>query len=564
MHRVHARRAARRTSAIGFLTPPDPRTIGVMARGRQLITGNYLFSGIFIEGSHLSIWDIADKHPETANEIHGAAWMDDLVAVGDDKARSRAQTWVYDWINRYGDGRSAGWTPHVTGRRLIHWISHGPFILRGQDTPATDQFMQTLAQQTLFLAARWHTVPRGLARFEALSGMIYAGSTLAQMDVHVAPAVTALAATCANEISPGGAIATRNPEELLEILVLLNLAMQSLINAQQKIPREIPEAIEHIVPTLRALRHADGSLTRFHGGGSGLEGRLDQAFADSAVRSAPDTGLHMGFAKQTGGRTSLIVDAAAPPIGTASANGHASTLGFELASGRRPIIVNSGSGARFGREWRRASRATPSHSTLGIEGVSSSQLNPKGKWLLETPSMVRFNASTANGIRQLEMSHNGYQSNHGLTHARILKLAIDGRQLTCEDLLTTLDDTDNARFDTIRGDEGIPYNIRFHLHPDVAATREEESIYLALKSGETWVFSHDGAAELSITPSVYLENGRLRPLGTHQVVLSGRAMSYATRVRWSLAKAQDTPTAVRDLVQTDRADDVEYTPGDFE
>ena len=54
---------------------------------------------------------------------------------------------------------------------------------------------------------------------------------------------------------------------------------------------------------------------------------------------------------------------------------------------------------------------------------------------------------------------------------------------------------------------------------------------MALKSGEIWVFRHDGSGELSLEPSVYLENGRLKPRPSKQVVLSGRAMAYATRVR---------------------------------
>ncbi|PRY75982.1 putative heparinase superfamily protein [Yoonia maritima] len=564
MNRVHARRAAFSDVTPSFVTPPEPRTIGAVGRGRQLITGNFLFSGLFVEGPNLSIWDIAHDNPDVMNEIHGSAWMDDLVAVGDEKARTRAQTWVYDWIKRYGNGRSAGWEPSVTGRRLTRFINHGPFILRGQDQPATDQFMRSLGQQTLFLSRRWVAAPHGLARFETLAGLIYAGLMLSGMDRHVDSAVKALAAECASQISSDGAIATRNPEELLEILTLLNLAAQTLTYAKRRIPRSIVQAIDTTVPTLRALRHSDGSLTRFHGGGSGLEGWLDQAFADSGVRTAPDVGLHMGFAKLTGGRTSLIIDASPPPTGAASLKGHASTLGFELNSGRRPIIVNSGSGARFGAEWRRASRATASHSTLGLDGVSSSRLNTDNAELSETPDTVRYNAPIVEGGRCAELSHNGYQTGHGLTHARILQLSIDGRQLTCEDLLTTLDDTDDAKFDAARGTDGVGYKIRFHLHPDVTATLDHQNVFLALKSGETWVFTHDGAAELSIIPSVYLQNGRLRPLGTHQVVLSGRAMSYATRVRWSLAKAQDTPTALRDLVQTDLVDDVEYTPGDFE
>lgn len=74
---------------------------------------------------------------------------------------------------------------------------------------------------------------------------------------------------------------------------------------------------------------------------------------------------------------------------------------------------------------------------------------------------------------------------------------------------------------------------------------------MALRSGEIWVFRFEGRCDLALEPSVYLEKGRLRPRATKQIVLSARAMEYATRVRWSLAKAQETAVAVRDLVQDD-------------
>ena len=45
-------------------------------------------------------------------------------------------------------------------------------------------------------------------------------------------------------------------------------------------------AIERIAPTLRALRHSDGTLARFHGGGPGREGQLDQALAASGIRAS--------------------------------------------------------------------------------------------------------------------------------------------------------------------------------------------------------------------------------------------------------------------------------------
>jgi hypothetical protein len=78
------------------------------------------------------------------------------------------------------------------------------------------------------------------------------------------------------------------------------------------------------------------------------------------------------------------------------------------------------------------------------------------------------------------------------------------------------------------------------------------AVSLALKSGELWIFRAEGDAVLSLDPSVYLEKSRLSPRATKQVVLTGRVMDYATKVSWSLAKAQDTPSHLRDFEMEDR------------
>ena len=157
------------------------------------------------------------------------------------------------------------------------------------------------------------------------------------------------------------------------------------------------------------------------------------------------------------------------------------------------------------------------------------------------------------GIR-FEGGHDGYTASHGLTHARSLDLSFDGRGVAGEDMLLTLNDTDRRRFDKALDAvtlQGVTYEIRFHLHPDVDASLDMggAAVSMALKSGEIWVFRTDGTVKLSLEPSVYLEKNRLKPRATKQIVLSGRVMEYATRTRWSLAKAQETPIGVRDLVQ---------------
>ena len=48
VNRVYARLAVRSKAAKGFVSQPEPRTIGSFARGRQLVAGNCLLLGLLL------------------------------------------------------------------------------------------------------------------------------------------------------------------------------------------------------------------------------------------------------------------------------------------------------------------------------------------------------------------------------------------------------------------------------------------------------------------------------------------------------------------------------------
>ncbi|MEM5520498.1 heparinase II/III family protein [Sulfitobacter sp. AS59] len=567
LNRWHARAAAKmNVQAKGFVSSPEPRTIGSFARGRQLIAGNLLFSGTLIQAPDaVSLWDVAIPDQEFAEELHGFAWLDDLAAVGDLKARETAQRWLWGWIDQFGKGRGIGWTPDLTGRRLIRWINHALFMLRGVEQDESDAFYRSLAGQTYFLSRRWQAAAPGLPRFEALTGLIYAALSLEGLEHLADPAIKALARECDARIDEQGGLPTRNPEELLQVFMLLSWAAAALSDAGRGTPKAHMAAIERIAPTLRTLRHSDGSLARFHGGGRGAEGWLDHALSTAKIKTRQPDGLSMGYARLSAGRTSVIIDASTPPSGAESMNAHASALAFELTSGRRPLIVNCGSGASFGAEWRRAGRATPSHSTLSLGGYSSARLADPDRHtgqeaLIEAPTYVPVEIEAVGDGTKFQGGHNGYVPGFGLTHARTIELTYDGRAVAGEDMLLAMKDSEKRQFDREMDAvklKGIPFEIRFHLHPDVDATLDlgGAAISMAQKSGEIWVFRHDGTHKLSLEPSVYLERNRLRPRASLQILLAGRATAYATRVRWSLSKAQETAIGVRDLSLDDPYDD---------
>lgn len=567
-NRLAARRSARAPAAGGFTSQPEPRTIGFYARGRQLTAGNFLLGGHMVE-THQP-WDIEPPSPGFAAELHGFGWLDHMAAAGDREARTAAQGWVTDWIARYGRGHGPGWVPDLTGRRVIRWINHALFLTAGRDGTENAPFFAALGAQTAFLSRRWQAAPPGLARFEAVTGLLYAGLSLIGMAHHIPAATGALASACTRDIDADGAIPGRNPEELLEIFTLLSWAVQALSDAGKEAPPALNAAIARTAPVLRSLRHTDGGLARFHGGGRGMEGRLDHALAITGNTATARQRRAMGYARLDGGRTSVIVDAAQPPGGTASTRAHASALAFELTSNRRALVVNCGSGLSFGPEWEKAGRATLSHSTLSIDGFSSARFarvarpDEGAPPLLDGPRSVTCHISHERYATAILLSQDGYVRTHGLTHIRNLDLSADGRALLGEDTLAALDPAHRRRFDQVLSAsklQGIPYALRFHLHPDADASLDMNgsAVSVALPSGEIWVFRFDGPGKLSLEPSVYLESGRLAPRPCRQIVIRALILDHTSQINWTLAKAQDTPLAIRD---TGRDDDLTF-PGDL-
>ncbi|WP_374291038.1 heparinase II/III family protein [Paenirhodobacter enshiensis] len=553
------RRALRAAAPVpsGFVTEPAPRSIGLFARGRQLMAGRFPYEGCTIEAPDTAPWDLSETDPAFVTAMQSFVWLDDLAAVAERPARARAQDWAFDWIARQGMGEGPGWTPEIAGRRLLRQINHGAFLLAGRTRAEAEAFFTTLGRQVQFLSRRWSSVPAGTGRLGALCGMVCATAMLRGLEGQTDSALAALATECDTLVGADGGIASRNPEELLETLGLL-VDTASTLKSVTRTPAEgISNAIARIVPTLRLLRMPDGGLARFHGGGCGAPGRLDAVLTASEVRTpAPDEPA-MGFVRLQAAGTALVVDAAAPPAGAASARAHASTLAFEMTSGRRPLVVNCGAGESFGPDWALAGRASACQSTLSLEGYSSSRFGRAHKTgagpeslLTETPDEV-WTRPEDPPRRHALFGHDGYRATHGLTHLRELSLTPDGDGLHGTDTIGAMSPVDTKLTEAVldrAGIRGIPYQLRFHLHPDVDATLDMGgwAVSMALKSGEIWIFRFDGQVDLTLAPSVWLEKGQPGPRATRQIVLSGRLLEPSQQISWTFEKAQVTPAPIRD------------------
>jgi len=577
------RRVLRRSQpATGFRLEPEPWALGQFARGRQIAAGSFHLAGALVE-TH-EPWQVSPPGPAFAAALQGWGWLDHLAAFGDPAARSEARRWLDGWIAAPLDGPGAGalpaWAPDLAGRRLLRWVIHARFLTAGAHPQAQGRFLAALGAHVGFLAHAAGRARPGLPRIEALTGWLIGALTLGGCEDQVPPALAALTEAAAALIAEDGAIPARNPEALLEVFVHLVWAQAALGAAEAPVPAPLEAALARATRAIRALRHADGALARFHGGGSGPEGLADRALAAAgpALRARPAAA--MGFARLEGGRTTLIVDAAPPPAGAAATVAHASTLAFELTSGRRPLIVSSGPGQGFGADWALAARATSSHSTLALDGVSSARIaagaglraGVRGRAdpaaMVAGPRRVTLHRSDERDAATLLLSHDGWVETHGLTHSRSLQLSADGRSLLASDELAALAPADQARLAQVLsglGGRGLGFALRFHLHPeaDPSVDMQGRAVSVGLPSGEVWVFRFEatqgGPVSLALEPSVWLEPDRRAPRPCRQIVLRGALRDPGLRINWTLAKGQDTPLAIRDI----EAQQGDALPADF-
>jgi uncharacterized heparinase superfamily protein len=480
-------------------------------------------------------------------QLHGMSWLDDLFATED--AETVAAPWVSDWIARFGTGAGPGWMPALVGRRLLRWIDRGAALQDAMDPAERRAFLAACYAHAAMLASGWSEAPGGLPRVEALAGRTLATLSLEGLEERRRGAIDALDALLAEELDRSGGLAVRNPEALLETAALTARVLDAMEADGEPVPPGLADADSRMRAALLTLRHSDGALPRFQGGGRGRPERIGRVIPAPAPDTIGDGGRQaMGFARLAAAGVSVIVDAARPPAGEVSGSAHASTLAFEMSSGDHPLIVNCGPGGAFGPDWHRAGRLTASHSVLTVEDRSSAAIGApialgtrRIAPLVAGPERVTAQLGRGRGATTLALAHDGYAASHGLTHLRRLQLSSDGRSLLGEDALRADGVAAKERFEDASaeaGGRGIPFAIRFHLHPAAEAALDMggRAISIALPTGEIWLLRTRSAVATRIEESVHLEPSAARPVAASQVVLSDRCVKYAATVDWSLTR----------------------------
>lgn len=569
---VYARMPSDTVTADGIRIVAEPNSIGSADRGRKILEGKLPFRSEEHPIPAGGIWKTEGKNRRLLSWIHGFTWLDDLAAIRDGAAIKLSKAGTLEWIRRFHAGNGPGWTADIAARRLIRWVGHSQLLMTGWTEKERDVFASAIFKNARFVERRWKSLPRGIRRFEALAGMIYADSMFPSRESSLRMASESIAQEAKRMIGGQGEIQSRNPEELLQTATLLSWSGTVLVDAGIAPSADLVNAVKRAAMVLRAVRHTTGPLARFQGGGAGPTGYLDRILAESGERYVPLGQLSMGYSRLSARGASIVADAAAPNSGKGSESSHASTLAFELLADGCPIVVNRGSMHGPAGDRGIELRETRSSSTIEVDGSSSSRFARPGmtvgsrdRMLLTAPRNVRIEQLPGVDGQTLIASHDGYVPRLGLTHMRRMDLAEDGGRLWGEDTIWARSKEDRDLCSNVlkkRNHGQIALAARFHIHPETKIVDSGSTVRLKTGSGDHWDFRFDGEAELKIAPSEYMDEASGKARNSNQIMLESSISAPSGQLRWRFKRIDIPKTTTLTVGSADEKSAIRRRPAD--
>lgn len=422
-------------AATGAWTLPARRAPSLITANRVRFLNReaaLLPSGGWNDGTHAKLW------------LYNLHYFDDLNADSAETRRAWHEALIARWIAENPAGTGNGWEPYPLSMRIVNWTK---WLAGG--APATGAMRASLAVQARFLEQdiEWHLLGNHLfanAKALVLAGLLHEG---AEADRWRSKGLAILARELPEQVLPDGGNFERSPM----YHALMTEDLLDLVNMAARFPGLVPDetvatwraAVARMLAWLAGMSHPDGGIALFNDAAFGIapagtELQRHAAALGIPLPAAPRDGLthwpDSGYARLARGPAVALIDMA--PVGPDYLPGHAhaDTLSFELSVRGARFIVNGGTSQYGNDAVREAERATAAHSTVEVDGRSSSE-TWHGFRVGDRARVFGVAVHDDAAAITAEASHDGYGKLPGKpVHHR--RWALDGRSLTVADTVS--------------------------------------------------------------------------------------------------------------------------------
>jgi len=511
-------------------TPRDFRPVS-LPQGRALLEGRLVLAGEESEiGIHGDPWDRPSPSRRFAVALHQFSWLPALLATGMAGEREALRLFV-TWRAEFERPAPFVWGSETLERRTFH-LACGAYRMWPH---ASDEEARWLAVMLARHARRLADLTGpDIRRAEQLAVACIGAGALADPvgGALLRRLLPRLARALAQAVGPDGGIASRSPQQGLELLYDLLTLDDLLTQRGLAPPADLSRAILSLTTTTAFLRLRDGRLAGFQGGSAVDAQRVDGALAQfDPVSAAIPVAGRGGFHRIASPRIEVLADAAPAADGPFSLSACDQPLAIAVVCDGERLITNCSwtpSGALpdslrlvTGGSTAALGRGSPGRLLTGLRRAGL------GPWLVPGALTVSAQRTETEDGTWLELQHDGWLPSTGLTHVRRLFLDARTAELRGEDSFVPGKDRDRHGI--------VPYAIRFHVAPgvQVSLARDDRSVLIRGASDRGWWLRND-ARDVTLEPSLIDLDGH--PRRSTQVLLQGSTLpdGEGGRVRWKL------------------------------
>jgi uncharacterized heparinase superfamily protein len=455
-------------------------------------------------------------------------YFDDLNAEGANSRVGWHARLITDWIVSNPPGAGTGWEPYPTSLRIVNWVK---WLRGGKVLPA--EAAHSLAVQARWLTARLERHLLGNHLFANAKALIFAGLTFVgrEPDRWLRMGLDIAESQLPEQVLPDGGNFERSTMYhaifLEDLLDLLNVARACEGRIDSRVLHRWQEAAGRMLEWLSGMTHPDGGIALFNDAAFGIAPSFGD-LRDYAARLGISTSVaprqafpvcrvwpDSGYVRLEASQAVALLDVGAVGPDYLPGHAHADTLSFELSLFGQRVVVNGGT-SRYGLgPERERERATCSHSTVEVDGQSSSEVW-SGFRVARRAYPFNFTSTATCGVASVACSHNGY--------LRLPGKPVHRRTWTMREGRLDVSDKIEGRCRTAVA--------RYILHPDIPVAPGPGTTWeLTLSGGKRCVFEVTGGKS-RLEPAFYAPQfGKVRE--TTCIVVDLQDNAAIISVNWS-------------------------------
>jgi len=471
-----------------------------------------------------SIWTNKHIKEKDYKKLHSFFW---LFTLDLKSSKQSTQSIILKWIESNHNYNYKSWDVDILSKRIIAWISNSKLTYEDSNQEYKTKFNSIIQKQINHLINEIKRSDWIDDKMIGCAAIILAGLSFHDKLGYLDFGLNLLKKIIKFSFDNEGFPKSRSIRQLNFYLKYFILIREWLKESQNDTPEYIDEAIHYLGQAYSLTFQNFKKNILFNGNNEINNNDFDNYLKRYGYKFKNENNEVAGYSILKNKKNALIMDIGPSPEKKFSNDYQAGALSFEIISGDKKLICNSGYFQNYKHQLNDLSKSTASQSTLIIDNQSSCKLRKQGnKHSIVENGLKITNKSVIyqKNYWSIRAAHDGYSKQYGIIHDRQIEFFPENNKFIGIDKLIKKKKNKSTNFE-----------IRFHLEPNIKTmkTQDSKSIFIELEN-EGWKFTCDGHT-IDIETGLYF--GKKNSYVENQnMFISGMTQNENQTIKWELIK----------------------------